>query len=97
MSQTVLITGASSGIGKAAATLFADRGWNVVATRKKMSSRKTQSFPEQPGTQHRSLVQIVPGTKRNRRSNHRDHRAHRGRSGAVTSYGLRRSVTVCSL
>lgn len=32
MSQTALITGASSGIGKASATLFADRGWNVVAT-----------------------------------------------------------------
>ena len=32
MSQTVLITGASSGIGKASAALFADRGWNVVAT-----------------------------------------------------------------
>ena len=32
MSQTVLITGASSGIGKAAAALFADHGWNVVAT-----------------------------------------------------------------
>ena len=32
MSQTILITGASSGIGMASATLFADRGWNVVAT-----------------------------------------------------------------
>lgn len=32
MSQTILITGASSGIGKASAALFADRGWNVVAT-----------------------------------------------------------------
>ena len=32
MSQTVMITGASTGIGKASAILFADRGWNVVAT-----------------------------------------------------------------
>ena len=32
MSRTILVTGASSGIGKASATLFADRGWNVVAT-----------------------------------------------------------------
>ena len=32
MSQTILITGASSGIGEATAELFADRGWNVVAT-----------------------------------------------------------------
>jgi len=32
MSPTVLITGASSGIGKASAALFADRGWNVIAT-----------------------------------------------------------------
>ena len=29
---TVFITGASSGIGAAAARLFADRGWNVAAT-----------------------------------------------------------------
>lgn len=32
MSQTIFITGASSGIGKATAELFAGRGWNVVAT-----------------------------------------------------------------
>ena len=32
MPQTILITGASTGIGKAAAELFFERGWNVVAT-----------------------------------------------------------------
>ena len=32
MNQTVLITGTSSGYGKATAKLFLDRGWNVVAT-----------------------------------------------------------------
>ena len=30
--QTILITGSSSGLGKAAAKLFAARGWNVIAT-----------------------------------------------------------------
>jgi len=32
MNKTVLITGTSSGYGKATAELFLDRGWNVVAT-----------------------------------------------------------------
>lgn len=32
MTQTIMITGASSGIGKATAILFQEHGWNVIAT-----------------------------------------------------------------
>jgi NAD(P)-dependent dehydrogenase (short-subunit alcohol dehydrogenase family) len=32
MNKTILITGASSGIGRATAAYFCDKGWNVVAT-----------------------------------------------------------------
>jgi NAD(P)-dependent dehydrogenase (short-subunit alcohol dehydrogenase family) len=38
MTNTVLITGCSSGFGEAAAHLFADRGWNVVATMRRPES-----------------------------------------------------------
>ena len=36
--QTVLITGCSSGIGRIAARLFAERGWNVAATARSAES-----------------------------------------------------------
>ncbi|NNC75550.1 MAG: SDR family NAD(P)-dependent oxidoreductase, partial [Acidimicrobiia bacterium] len=32
MPKTIFITGASTGLGRATAQLFAERGWNVVAT-----------------------------------------------------------------
>lgn len=35
MKKTIVITGASSGLGKAAAKLFAREGWNVMATMRK--------------------------------------------------------------
>ena len=38
MPKTVLITGSSSGIGRATAELFASRGWNVAATVRKSES-----------------------------------------------------------
>ncbi|MBB6369815.1 SDR family oxidoreductase [Chryseobacterium shigense] len=33
--KTIFITGTSTGLGKAAAKLFADKGWNVIATMRK--------------------------------------------------------------
>jgi short-subunit dehydrogenase len=39
MPKTVLITGCSSGIGRATALYFADRGWNVIATVRDMEGK----------------------------------------------------------
>ncbi len=39
--QTVLITGASSGVGAASAKLFLDKGWNVVAVGRDMAKLET--------------------------------------------------------
>jgi NAD(P)-dependent dehydrogenase (short-subunit alcohol dehydrogenase family) len=44
MGKTIFLTGASSGIGQATAELFADRGWNVVATMRTPQER--QSSPK---------------------------------------------------
>jgi NAD(P)-dependent dehydrogenase (short-subunit alcohol dehydrogenase family) len=56
MTKTVLITGCSTGLGKLSARLFAERGWNVIATMRKPEPSLAEEFPE------RVLVQALDVT-----------------------------------
>ena len=53
MAKTVLITGASSGIGRITAELFARRGWQVAATARDQTA--LTQFAQQPNTAAFSL------------------------------------------
>lgn len=56
MTKTVLITGCSTGLGKLTARLFAERGWNVIATMRKPEPGLAEEFPD------RVLVQALDVT-----------------------------------
>ncbi len=60
MNKTVLITGASSGIGKAAALKFAAEGWNVVATMR--GPEKEQELTQLPNVLVTALDVQQPAT-----------------------------------
>ncbi|WP_051979297.1 SDR family NAD(P)-dependent oxidoreductase [Edaphobacter aggregans] len=51
--QGILITGSSSGLGRATARLFASRGWNVIASMR--SPEKERDLREIPGV---SLIEL---------------------------------------
>jgi len=52
VNKTVIITGASSGIGLETALTFFEKGWNVVATMRNPESRKTKLHEKKMDLQH---------------------------------------------
>lgn len=52
MSKTIFITGASSGLGKATAKLFHDKGWQVIAT--------MRNLDKETGLKHLPNVTVLP-------------------------------------
>jgi short-subunit dehydrogenase len=51
--RTIIITGASSGIGRAAAELFLKKGWQVIAT-----ARKTESLSNMPFSENLAVLPL---------------------------------------
>ncbi|MFM1884180.1 MAG: NADP-dependent L-serine/L-allo-threonine dehydrogenase ydfG [Bacteroidota bacterium] len=59
--KTILVTGASSGFGKASALLFAQNGWKVIAWARRLSSMESwraELSPEQQQNVHLSEVDV---------------------------------------